>query len=166
VVAGEIPREPLGFQPRADLLAALDAPGPGPRVVHALTGMRGVARRIWRRLMPRHRELPPCLASVYRNAGRTDEAITLHEQTLTAMEHILGPDHPDTLLSRNDLTILLPGRGPHILMHHLLGRDPSTEDARARRVARSRADGMRINSLTCILNGTNLTTRMSPDEAG
>jgi hypothetical protein len=29
VVAGEIPQEPLGFQPRADLLAALDAPGPG-----------------------------------------------------------------------------------------------------------------------------------------
>ena len=49
VVAGEIPQEPLGFQPRADLLAALDAPGPGPRVVHALTGMRGSARHIWRR---------------------------------------------------------------------------------------------------------------------
>ena len=29
VVAGEIPQEPLGFQPRPDLLAALDAPGPG-----------------------------------------------------------------------------------------------------------------------------------------
>ena len=28
VVTGEIPQEPLAFQPRADLLAALDAPGP------------------------------------------------------------------------------------------------------------------------------------------
>ena len=46
VVAGEIPQEPLGFQPRADLLAALDAPGPESRVrlVHALTGMRGVGK--------------------------------------------------------------------------------------------------------------------------
>ena len=39
-----IPQEPLGFRPRADLLAALDAPGPRSRmvVVHAVTGMRGV----------------------------------------------------------------------------------------------------------------------------
>ena len=46
VVAGEIPQEPLGYQPRADLLAALDAPCPGSpvRVAHALTGMRGVGK--------------------------------------------------------------------------------------------------------------------------
>ena len=45
-VAGDIPQEPLGFQPRAELLAALDASGPGSRiqVVHALTGMRGVGK--------------------------------------------------------------------------------------------------------------------------
>jgi hypothetical protein len=46
VATGDIPQEPLGFQPRADLLAALDVPGPGSRVrvVHALTGMRGVGK--------------------------------------------------------------------------------------------------------------------------
>jgi tetratricopeptide (TPR) repeat protein len=44
VAAGEIPQEPLGFQPRPDLLAALDAPGEAPRVVHAMTGMRGVGK--------------------------------------------------------------------------------------------------------------------------
>jgi hypothetical protein len=46
VMVGDIPREPPGFQPRTDLLAALDAPGPEGRVVvvHALTGLRGAAR--------------------------------------------------------------------------------------------------------------------------
>jgi hypothetical protein len=46
VMVGEIPREPLSFQPRTDLLAALDASGPGSRVVvvHALTGLRGVGK--------------------------------------------------------------------------------------------------------------------------
>jgi hypothetical protein len=46
VAVGEIPQEPLGFQPRADLLAALDAPSTGSRVsvVHAVTGMRGVGK--------------------------------------------------------------------------------------------------------------------------
>ena len=46
VVVGDVPQEPAGFQPRADLLAELDAPGPGGRVrvVHAVTGMRGVGK--------------------------------------------------------------------------------------------------------------------------
>jgi Tetratricopeptide repeat/Domain of unknown function (DUF4062)/NB-ARC domain len=46
IVVGEIPQEPLGYQARADLLAALDEPGPAGRVVvvHAMTGMRGVGK--------------------------------------------------------------------------------------------------------------------------
>jgi hypothetical protein len=37
--------------------------------------------------------------------GRRDEAITSHEQALAARERVLGPDHPDTLTSRNNLAI-------------------------------------------------------------
>jgi len=43
------------------------------------------------------------LALAYRDAGRTGEAITLHEQTLADRERLLGPDHPDTLSSRDNL---------------------------------------------------------------
>jgi tetratricopeptide (TPR) repeat protein len=35
--------------------------------------------------------------------GRTAEAIPLLEQALADRERILGPDHPDTLTSRNSL---------------------------------------------------------------
>ena len=43
------------------------------------------------------------LANAYQAAGRTAEAIALHEATLKAQETKLGPDHPDTLTSRNNL---------------------------------------------------------------
>jgi hypothetical protein len=36
-------------------------------------------------------------------AGRAAEAIGLHERTLADRERVLGPDHPDTLQSRNNL---------------------------------------------------------------
>ena len=44
VLMGDVPRQPPGFQPRAGLLAALDASGPGMSVVYAATGMRGVGK--------------------------------------------------------------------------------------------------------------------------
>ncbi|EHM93001.1 hypothetical protein HMPREF0975_02084, partial [Actinomyces sp. oral taxon 849 str. F0330] len=43
------------------------------------------------------------LAGAYQAAGRLDDAITLHEQTLTDSTRILGPHHPNTLISRNNL---------------------------------------------------------------
>ncbi len=43
------------------------------------------------------------LATTYQDAGRTTEAITLHERTLADMERLLGPDHPSTLRSRGNL---------------------------------------------------------------
>ncbi|QDV32309.1 serine/threonine-protein kinase [Tautonia plasticadhaerens] len=45
------------------------------------------------------------LANAYMDAGRTSEAIALHESTLRLFEAYLGPDHPDTLQCRNDLAV-------------------------------------------------------------
>ncbi|MGO8896087.1 MAG: hypothetical protein ACLQB1_41260 [Streptosporangiaceae bacterium] len=44
MVTGDVPQPPPAFQPRAGLLAALRAAGPGVSVVRALTGMRGVGK--------------------------------------------------------------------------------------------------------------------------
>jgi len=43
------------------------------------------------------------LATAYRAAGRTAEAITMYEQNLAARERVLGADHPDTLATRDNL---------------------------------------------------------------
>ncbi|MFD8588685.1 tetratricopeptide repeat protein, partial [Streptomyces sp. NPDC059637] len=43
------------------------------------------------------------LATSYRQAGRTTDAITLLEQVAADSERILGPHHPDTLTARNNL---------------------------------------------------------------
>jgi hypothetical protein len=44
IVAGDIPQEPPGFRPRADLLAELERAGGRVPVVHAVTGTRGVGK--------------------------------------------------------------------------------------------------------------------------
>ncbi len=49
--------------------------------------------------------------SAYQAAGRTAEAIALHEATLKACETKLGPDHPDTLTSRNNLAVAYRAAG-------------------------------------------------------
>ncbi|WP_314158396.1 tetratricopeptide repeat-containing protein, partial [Actinomyces oris] len=43
------------------------------------------------------------LAYTYQDTGRLDEAITLYEQNLEDRTRTLGPHHPDTLTSRNNL---------------------------------------------------------------
>ena len=50
-----------------------------------------------------HMQGANAIAGAYESAGRLDEAITLNVQLLTDRIHILGPDHPNTLTSRNNL---------------------------------------------------------------
>ena len=60
---------------------------------------------------PRH----PARATTSPSPTRTRAAPTrrsaLHEQTLAARERVLGPDHPDTLKSRNNLAIAYQDAG-------------------------------------------------------
>ncbi|WP_143674053.1 tetratricopeptide repeat protein, partial [Streptomyces sp. or3] len=42
--------------------------------------------------------------STLNDLGEHQQAAVLHRQTLTARERVLGPNHPDTLTSRNNLT--------------------------------------------------------------
>ncbi|OLO92185.1 tetratricopeptide repeat protein, partial [Actinomyces naeslundii] len=43
--------------------------------------------------------------------GRLDKAITLYEQNLKDRTHILGPHHPSTLTSRNNLAYAYQATG-------------------------------------------------------
>jgi tetratricopeptide (TPR) repeat protein len=51
------------------------------------------------------------LAVSYRVAGRTQEALTLREETLQLQKAKFGPDHPDTLTSMTNLAISYAGAG-------------------------------------------------------
>ena len=51
------------------------------------------------------------LASAYESAGDLRRAIPLYEETLTQREEILGPTHPDTLTSRNNLAYAYQAAG-------------------------------------------------------
>ena len=60
---------------------------------------------------PRHAHQPQQPRQAYLAAGRTAEAIKLHEATLKLRESKLGPDHPDTLTSRNNLATAYQAAG-------------------------------------------------------
>ena len=65
-------------------------------------------------------------------AGRTDEAIKMHEATLKQRESKLGPDHPDTLVSRNNLAAAYRCRRPHRRRHQDARGDPQATGVEAR----------------------------------
>lgn len=68
------------------------------------------------------------LANAYRDAGRLDEAIALHEQTLEDSTRILGPHHPDTLTSRNNLAVAYRAAGRIEDAEKLFERPSGTEE--------------------------------------
>ena len=51
------------------------------------------------------------VARAYLSAGLLDQAITLFEKNLADSERILGPDHPGTLVSRNNLALAYQDAG-------------------------------------------------------
>ncbi|MFF2064735.1 FxSxx-COOH system tetratricopeptide repeat protein, partial [Streptomyces sp. NPDC058200] len=59
------------------------------------------------------RSLFTTLATTLQNAGAAAEQHLLHQCVLDAETHHLGPDHPDTLTSRNNLGLVLHALGRH-----------------------------------------------------
>jgi eukaryotic-like serine/threonine-protein kinase len=94
------------YDAEADLAHVLRHRGRSDEEVLGLA--RSAAEGLARLLGPDH---PSTLASrehlalAYRHAGRTAEAIALHEATLKLMEARFGPDHPLTLGGRNNLAL-------------------------------------------------------------
>ena len=66
------------------------------------------------------------MAIGYRALGRYEEEVGLDEETLSTRERVLGPEHPDTITSRNNLaqTVRDARRGtPHIVFDHPVFND-------------------------------------------
>ena len=46
-------------------------------------------------------------------SGKHGEAEQLHRKVLKARQRVLGPEHPDTLASQNNLATVLQAQGKH-----------------------------------------------------
>ena len=90
-----------------------DVPGPGPVRSGRDAAHQGApcARPPWATTTPTRSRAAATWPSRYYYAGRIPEAIALHEATLKLREAKLGPDHPDTLGSRNNLATGLQDAG-------------------------------------------------------
>ena len=62
---------------------------------------------------PRHAHEHEQPGHSYAALGRHAEALKLHEETLALQKARLGPDHPDTLTSMNNLAISYAALGRH-----------------------------------------------------
>ncbi|QNE23439.1 FxSxx-COOH system tetratricopeptide repeat protein [Streptomyces sp. INR7] len=99
-----------------------------------------------------HRTTLNTLAQVLQNAGAFGAARLLHERVLDVETRMLGPEHPDTLTSRNDLGNALFGRGEPAEAIRLLRQ---TLEGRTRVLGPVHPDTLTSrNDLACALDGT------------
>jgi Tetratricopeptide repeat len=155
------------------LLGLGDSPPAALRAAEEVTSAR---ERILGRDHPDTLTSRDNLANAYHAAGRTAEAITLHQQNLADRERVLGPDHPDTLTSRNNLAndYQVAGRTAKAITLHqqnladrqrVLGRDhPDTLTSRNNLAIGYLVAGRTAEAIT--LHEQNLAARermLSPD---
>ncbi|MFF3689725.1 FxSxx-COOH system tetratricopeptide repeat protein [Streptomyces sp. NPDC002187] len=99
-----------------------------------------------------HRTTLNALAQVLQKAGAFGAARLLHERVLDVETRTLGPDHPDTLTSRNNLANALFGMGEPAEAIRLLRQ---TLEDRARILGPEHPDTLTSrNDLACALDGT------------
>jgi hypothetical protein len=77
------------------------------------------------------------IAFVLNDQGHSPEAETILRDVVNVREQVIGPEHPDTLSSRNDLVTALGGEGKYAeaeaenravlkLREKVLGPEPTT----------------------------------------
>ncbi|MEH0516754.1 FxSxx-COOH system tetratricopeptide repeat protein [Streptomyces sp. B21-079] len=99
-----------------------------------------------------HRTTLNALAQVLRKAGAFGAARLLHERVLDVETRMLGPEHPDTLTSRNNLGNALFGMGEPAEAIRLLRQ---TLEGRTRMLGPEHPDTLTSrNDLACALDGT------------
>ena len=96
VVIGDIPGEPPGFQPRAELLAELDRASDGVPVIHPVTGMRGVGATQLAAAYARAKLAEGWRLVVWVDAHDTGSLMTGLAAAAEAPELYAGDSWPDT----------------------------------------------------------------------
>ncbi|MFF4368180.1 FxSxx-COOH system tetratricopeptide repeat protein [Streptomyces sp. NPDC001594] len=104
------------------------------------------------RTAARHRTTLNALAQVLQEAGAFGAARLLHERVLDVETRMLGPEHPDTLTSRNNLANALFGMGEPAEAIRLLRQ---TLEDRTRILGPAHPDTLTSrNDLACAVDGT------------